>query len=247
MSKVYAIGDIHGNYEALKQCIKRSGIDREKDTLIVLGDVVDGWYEIKECVKELLTFKNLIPIRGNHDQWFMNWILKGDDNLSWICQGGQATKDSYNQNSNLVLEHVKDYFNKSKYYYIDDKNRLFVHGGCNWHKDIEDNDMDDIMWNRHMYTTALQWEAFSLTHPTKSRDYFKSYHTVFVGHTTTQWNAGWKYNPGTKPVFASNLINLDTGAGYNGKLTIMNVDNTDEFYQSDDAGILYPRILNSRR
>ena len=44
--RVYAIGDIHGNYRGLMQALERSGIDREKDELIVLGDVVDGYPEV---------------------------------------------------------------------------------------------------------------------------------------------------------------------------------------------------------
>jgi serine/threonine protein phosphatase 1 len=48
--KTYAIGDIHGSNKALLQCIERSDIDKEKDTLIVLGDVVDGWFS---CFKIL--------------------------------------------------------------------------------------------------------------------------------------------------------------------------------------------------
>ena len=37
---------------------------------------------------------------------------------------------------------------------------------------------------------------------------------------------------------AANIWNLDTGAGFEGKLTIMNVD-TKEYYQSDKLTTLY--------
>ena len=41
--KTFVVGDIHGAHKALVQVLERSGLDRESDTLIVLGDVVDGW------------------------------------------------------------------------------------------------------------------------------------------------------------------------------------------------------------
>jgi serine/threonine protein phosphatase 1 len=52
--KTFVIGDIHGNYRALLQCLERSGFNKEIDTLIQLGDVADGWSETAECVEELL-------------------------------------------------------------------------------------------------------------------------------------------------------------------------------------------------
>lgn len=244
--KTYVIGDIHGSYKALLQCIERSGIDKEKDTLITVGDVVDGWHEVKECVEELLTFKNLIPVRGNHDQWFMDWVLTGEDKQLWLQQGGQATMDSYDHDAIIINKHMDKYFNKTKIYHIDSKNRLFVHGGYDWHKPFEDNEPDDFMWDRHMYQTAIQWENFSAIHPTEPRNYFKDFNKIFIGHTTTQHQIGWNHTTGVEPVFASNLINLDTGAGYNGKLTIMDV-NSEEYWQSDLLNDLYPGMLNARR
>src|SRR5678809_1468386 len=90
----FVIGDIHGNYEALKQVIERCGIDKENDLLITLGDIVDGFYQTYECVEELLTFKNRIDIRGNHDDWFVQWLNHGIHPVHWE-QGGYGTARSY--------------------------------------------------------------------------------------------------------------------------------------------------------
>ncbi len=49
MGKTFVIGDIHGAYRALRQCLERSTFDFEKDRLICLGDVCDGWPETKAC------------------------------------------------------------------------------------------------------------------------------------------------------------------------------------------------------
>ena len=65
----------------------------------------------------------------------------------------------------------------------------------------------------------------------------KAYNEVFVGHTTTQ-----KPYPDMKPVHTSNVWNLDQGAGWSGKLTLMNID-TKEYFQSDLVTELYPDEL----
>ena len=65
--KRYVIGDIHGNYKALVQVLKKSKFDYKKDTLILIGDVVDGYNESYEVVEELIKIKNKVFILGNHD------------------------------------------------------------------------------------------------------------------------------------------------------------------------------------
>ena len=53
------------------------------------------------------------------------------------------------------------------------------------------------------------------------------YKTVFIGHTHTELDY-----PDCKPVKIANLWNLDQGAGWEGKLTVMDVD-TFKYWQSD--------------
>ena len=55
--KKFVIGDIHGNYKALMQCLEKSKFNYKKDKLIVLGDTCDGLPDVKECFDELLKIK----------------------------------------------------------------------------------------------------------------------------------------------------------------------------------------------
>jgi serine/threonine protein phosphatase 1 len=246
MGKTFAIGDIHGNFLALQQCITASQIDKQSDTLIVLGDVVDGWSDVKEVVEELLTFKNLIVIRGNHDAWFMNFMDTGYKNPMWTKQGGQATLDSYIGEAALMDKHSKQYFKKSVGYYIHENKYIFLHGGFDWHIDIDEQSIKSLMRDRHMYSTALQWEYTKSANDADSVQVFPNYEKIFIGHTTTEWMPSKKYKHDKhKPVFASNLINLDTGAGWSGKLTIMDIDSK-EYWQSELAPKLYPNVKGRR-
>lgn len=58
------------------------------------------------------------------------------------------------------------------------------------------------------------------------------YKDIFVGHTTTEF-----YNT-LQPIHVCNVWNIDTGAGWSGKLTIMDVD-TKEYWQADLTPDLY--------
>ena len=224
--RTFAIGDIHGNYRGLLQVLERSGFDKESDRLYVLGDVCDGWSQVPECVEELLTIKNLIILLGNHDKWAMDWLQFGIDKPQWLMQGGMATYDAYNINVHLKDKHMNEYFNKAHDYYIDENNYAYVHGGwCENRRGLGFNNRIDYLWDRSMWYALGTYHHMGLQSPIT-----KMYDKVFIGHTCT----GIK-----KPEKRCNCWNLDSGAGWDGKLTIMDV-NTEEYWQSDDTDILYP-------
>lgn len=240
MKKTFVIGDIHGGYKALLQCLERSQFDKEKDTLISLGDICDGRNEVYECVEELLTIKNLVAIRGNHDQWFYEFIRTGIHGSQWT-QGAHKTMESYMINCDIKIpESHEKFFGTQLNYYIDEKNRLFVHGGFNRHCEINKQPFEYIYyWDRDLWNSALSYEATirgfektgNLRQPKfKTVDNFLE---IYIGHTTTQfWNK-------TEYMKAGNIYNLDCGAGGNGRLCMLDVDTKEAFY-SDPLNDIYP-------
>lgn len=242
----YTIGDIHGCLAAFLQCLDLCKFDKKKDTLISLGDVADGWHMVPECVAELMEIPNLIAVKGNHDWWLEEWMVTGVCKPVHYEQGGLASIAAYNKKAPHVKnDHYENFFRKQVDYYLDGQNRLFVHGGVKWQKDLDDQSRVDMYWDRHMYAVALQWEAFALTHPTHPKNWFKPFKEVFIGHTSTLYQTDYRFPQQTEPMSVVNLHNLDTGAGFNGKLTIMNVD-TKEYWQSDLVTELYPTEYNQR-
>ena len=230
----YAIGDIHGRSEALKQVLKACKFDYEKDKLIMLGDIADGGYNTYEVVEELIKIKNRILILGNHDEWFINHIKTGWAEEIWIKQGGAKTLTSYgakvkeadyitddsiiNTNGIRIPVTHQEFFNKAVFYHIED-NKLFIHGGYNPKKPIHKQEKNYILWDRSLIERIKN----GLKTP---------YKKIFIGHTPTQ-----KTHDTTKPVGINSgdtiLWLLDTGAGGNGKLTIMNTE-TEEYWQSKE-------------
>ena len=95
------------------------------------------------------------------------------------------------------------------------------------------------MWDRKLINSAYQTQRLNPTHK------YSMYDEIYVGHTTVQIFKRFKERStiqtedNDSPMFLCNVIALDTGAGWNGKLTIMNCD-TKEYFQSDKARELYP-------
>lgn len=85
--------------------------------------------------------------------------------------------------------------------------------------------------------TELHWNRDCAEFNTKSWGkkhikFLNKFKEIFVDHTahdTTSFNTKEKHN----------IWNLDTGASWSGKLTIMDV-NIKEYWQSDPASLLYP-------
>lgn len=245
--KKFVMGDIHGNYKGLLQCLERSKFNKEEDTLIQLGDICDGWSEVYECVEELLTIPNLIAIKGNHDDWTKDMMTTGIH--PGLTQGGKATLDSYIKHCDFTEEYMNyagikvpdkhyQFFKKQHNYYVDEQNRCFVHAGFNRHFTLKEQNIPYIYyWDRDLWHTAMSFKAMSrglvMAEPYakfKTKDNFTE---IFIGHTATvNWNT-------TEPMQAANIWNIDTGSGFKGKLTIMNVD-TKEYWQSDLVTELYP-------
>src|SRR6478736_6279703 len=92
--RTLVMGDIHGAYQALIQCLDRAGFVPGIDRLIQLGDVVDRGPDSYECVEYLLSIPNLVAIKGNHDEWLHEFITTGYHTGNW-AHGGNATIQSY--------------------------------------------------------------------------------------------------------------------------------------------------------
>lgn len=232
----YVIGDIHGAYKALCQVLDRAPI-KPGDTIIQLGDVSDGWNEVKDCVDYLLQLKdeyNMICIQGNHDEWTLGWMMWGREEDYHRTQGGQATFDSYADG--IPESHINFFRNQIPYYKDNDEN-IFVHGGFNRHYTLDDPIQDPqlMCWDRDLWMQALSYKEMKNilgdeAQPLKIKEPCKE---IFIGHTTTM---NWKTD---KPMNAANIWNLDTGAGFKGRLTIMDIESK-EYWQSDLVQELYP-------
>jgi len=224
--KTFVIGDIHGGYKALAQCLKRSNFDYEKDRLVALGDVCDGWPEVHLCIDELLKIKNLDYLIGNHDAWTLEWAKNGFQEEIWVSQGGNNTLASYHYKK---MPQAHREFLESAKPWLEIGQKLFVHAGITPERPIEEQTLDTLIWDR-----VLVFDAFRRSRIDPNYRY-ADYEEIYVGHTTTQIFYS------SLPLKLCNLWAMDTGCGWSGKLTIMDID-TKKYWQSDEAPSLYPHV-----
>ena len=226
----FCLSDTHGGYKAMMQVFERSGIDYDNDLLISVGDTCDGWSQTPECFEELLKFKNLKYMLGNHDDWTLKWMngkftfsFSDQEGNAWYMKGGQATKDAYlkPENYDLIKKHKAFLEDQAELFYVDDENRWFSHAG--WDPLTDKQIRTDYFWDRNF------WKGMY-----SGRNYAKDYKQVFIGHTPTI-----NYKGSKLPLQRNNVWNIDTGACFTGPVTLMDID-TFEYYQSDDVQELYP-------
>ena len=220
----FVLGDIHGANIALEQCLERSEFDFEKDMLISLGDVCDGWPETNQCFETLLKVKNLIITMGNHDFWAFEWALGNEPNLSWLTYGGKNTIESYPEG--MPESHFNLLANAKHYYQLD--NTIFVHAGFDYSKSIENQDAEILLWDREFFREAMHRKI------TNDESKLTEFDEVYIGHTPIHRMGHYM------PLQCSEVWMMDTGAGWGEKLSIMNID-TKEVFQSDRVETLYPK------
>lgn len=230
------IGDIHGGLKALKQIIDRANVSKN-DTLIFLGDYVDGWSESPQVIDYLIKLnqqQNCIFIKGNHDDLLLNYLKTDTYSKEWFNHGGASTLEAYKSVSTATKNLHIGFLENLQNYFLDDKNRLFIHAGFTNLKGIDHEFFKPLFyWDRTLWETALSLDPNlskeSLYYPRR----FKLYHEIYIGHTPlTQIEE-------TIPINKACVWNVDTGAAFKGKLTIMDTDSK-EFWQSDTLPSLYP-------
>jgi len=223
-TRIYAIGDIHGCGDRLRalhdliladseRVAARSGA-AERTVAIYLGDYVDRGVESREVVDVLLSKPlpgfDCVYLKGNHEDFLLRFLERGEDSAPWLLNGGDATLRSYGVDPyaggrdpgprglraalaaampeahlrffcGLRLSHVEgDY--------------LFVHAGLRPGIALGEQDPEDLLWIR---TPFLDSRA----------DHGK---IVVHGHTPT-----------SVPEVRDNRIGIDTGAVYGGPLTAL--------------------------
>jgi serine/threonine protein phosphatase 1 len=243
MKKTFVVGDIHGGLKALQQLLDGITITKN-DTLIFLGDYVDGWSDSANTVDFLINLKkefSCIFIKGNHDVWCEDWLRTGKADSTWVFHGGQSTINSYeNWSAEKRLAHLQ-FFESMKFYFVDEQNRLFIHAGfTSMHGPEKEFYKTNYNWDRTLWEMALTMDnriqKDSKIYP-KRLLLFKE---IFIGHTPTL------YYDVEIPMQACNVWNIDTGAAFKGKLSILNV-NTKEFWQSEIVQHFYPNELGRNK
>lgn len=239
MSRKLVIGDIHGGYLGLLEILQAANV-KTNDILIFLGDYVDGWSQSKEVLDLLILLnknQKCIFIKGNHDQIFLDYLLKNNKEFNekiWFEHGGKATVASYKNIDKQKMKTHVEFLKNLKNYHTDSENNLFIHAGFTNMKGVNHEYFEKTFyWDRTLWETALslnnEFDEKNILYPKR----FTLYKEIYIGHTPTT-----RINKTTPQKFA-NVWNIDTGAAFKGPLSIMDIK-TKEFWQSKPLNELYP-------
>jgi serine/threonine protein phosphatase 1 len=222
--RLYAIGDIHGRLDLLKQLLARVDADAKshskKETLhLFLGDYIDRGLASSQTVDQLIAYgkqKQAIFLKGNHEAIALKCLSDPALFDQWMRLGGAETLASYGVSLDglsgrrpiamlqaafheaLPMTHFRFFRDLQISYTCGDF--FFAHAGVNPHIELSQQKESDLLWIRDLFLSS-------------SEDFGK---IVVHGHTPTR-----------EIQVMRNRINIDTGAFATGRLTCLVIDGSE--------------------
>src|SRR5262245_15357190 len=111
---LYAVGDIHGRLDLLRDLLQRIEDDAQarshatRRSLVFLGDYVDRGPDSSGVVATLIA--QAVPgfdmhfLKGNHEAILLNFLGNALHLDHWLMNGGQATMESYGVDTRALKE-----------------------------------------------------------------------------------------------------------------------------------------------
>jgi diadenosine tetraphosphatase ApaH/serine/threonine PP2A family protein phosphatase len=214
-TRIYAIGDIHGRADLLREILERLDEDLRRRPIayaveIFLGDYVDRGPDSKDVVDLLaarMVRSHSVCLRGNHEELMESFLRDPAALDSWLKLGGLQTLISYGvapragetESSANIHQRFCGAFPRAHQLFLQCLkpwvccgDYLFVHAGIRPAVPFDQQTMDDLLWIREEFlNSSLQYGKY-----------------IVHGHT-----------PVAHPDVRSNRINIDTGAWRSGTLT----------------------------
>lgn len=236
----YVISDIHGNYKKYKRLLEMIDF-KDKDTLYVLGDVIDRGPEGIKVLKDMMSQPNVIPILGNHEfmakislPFLMTEIIdetldqmKYPDMLmclDWLENGGTTTIKEFRDLSREEKNDVLDYLGEFSLYHvvtINDKEFVLVHAGFDGftpQRELDDYDLSELIFEKPDYGVKYFENAYLVTGHTPTR---------LINRLMNELND----NEICDDIYErNNQIVIDCGCVYGGKLGCICLDTLEKYY-----------------
>jgi serine/threonine protein phosphatase 1 len=109
----FAIGDIHGNVEALRDLLTKLEPDTTADDEVVfLGDYIDRGLQSKACIEEVLAFRErakagVTCLLGNHEEWLLRTMADHSRHSWLLVMDALTTVASYSEAAERYLRQAK--------------------------------------------------------------------------------------------------------------------------------------------
>ena len=239
---IYVMSDIHGCYDKYIQMLKKIDFT-DKDTLYVLGDVIDRGDGSFKVLQDMSMQTNVIPIMGNHE-YAGYAVLKDiqklmfevtDENLDALAESSldieniartieiwtnkyesASTINEFRMLSEDDREFMLEYIEEFSMYELIEVNGInyfLTHFGIPKGATLKNLDQYD----------GYDFIEAKLDYTT---EYFKDT-TIITGHLPT-FVVDKKYR--NHIYRKNNIINIDTGAAFGETLACLCLDTNEEFY-----------------
>lgn len=172
----YCISDIHGCLRTFLALLEKLNLDKENDTLYILGDLIDRGQDSAQVVQHVLNMREqgytVICLRGNHEDFLLKAARLDDDGAYWVVggNGGMATLRSYGiEKSDIMIFWNKipkthQDFYKSLPVILEEDDVVLVHAGLDFHlkNPIDDTRAEVMMWDRDFVFDAAKMRGKTL-------------------------------------------------------------------------------------
>jgi serine/threonine protein phosphatase 1 len=236
MTRLYAIGDIHGQLDRLRQVHGLIAADRARTgdhdaPVIHLGDLVDRGPDSAGVIAYLRAGPARggpwITLRGNHDAMFLRWLADPADRdprlnpaYTWLHQnlGGRTTLASYgvsgqdeadlHAQAQARVPHADRNWLAGLPVMLRQPGLVFVHAGVRPGVPLDQQDEADLLWIRAPFVAD------------------RGDHGALIVHGHTPVDVATHYG---------NRVNLDTGAGYGRTLSVAVFEGTTAHLLTDSG------------
>lgn len=227
---IYVISDLHGIPFALfKKLLEKAKINRRKDKLYILGDVIDRGKDGVRYLRWIIQNQDfVIFIVGNHESMLLNCDFLFDprnrkfpDELYgfqlssyriWKQNGARKTIEDMKKNTDLDNVMILDFLKKAPLYKeleVKGKKFLLSHSGGAFYKNIADITEYEWLWSR----------------PDSVNDWCVGDSVRVFGHTPVQYID----ESISKPIITDTWIDIDCGSAFGQPPCILRLDDLKVF------------------
>lgn len=187
--RIYAVGDIHGRIDLLRDLLQviidhyeSLPLKANRVKLVFLGDVIDRGPDSAKCValiRSLVESRGAVLLRGNHEDMLIA-SLEGNPQAqeAWLRNGGDTCLESYGIAPPRPEEDAFDFAERLSSQLPEDDiaflrslpvsyasgDYFFVHAGVRPGVDLPDQDPEDLFSIRDEFTLSENWHGAMVVH-----------------------------------------------------------------------------------
>ncbi|GHT81702.1 serine/threonine protein phosphatase [Actinomycetota bacterium] len=118
MAKIYAMSDIQGCYDAFEDALKVVDFKNIENKLILIGDYIDRGPESFKSLDKVFRLVHeypdqIIALKGNHEEWFLDFLREEDPELTWAQNDDLLALNSFIGGTEFDNDIYIDMYNSS--------------------------------------------------------------------------------------------------------------------------------------